>query len=555
MHSLRLICALAIALGALGNEPESTEEAIRRAADLARAGQVAEALALLNSWQIKDHLPAAYFALKGTLEARSTQFQAAEKDLSTALVGREDTPDVLYTLGLVCLQLNHAAQARDALLRAANLRPAKAEGWLALGEAYAKLDERSPAVASIDKAMTLGSTSAAICFGAGTAYEDVGDFGRAAHAFERIPDLDSRHDALKTRCLRDLLHAELPAEASQLAAKWREEQKLVAGQHLEIGILFAEARIYDDAAAEFQAALRMKPAMTEAKYNLALAYLFEQKYDLSAALAKEIETGNGTGQGHEILGLIKEEQGDPICARGEFEESVRANPHSANALFQLGRVELQLGELADAKRAFSASRSACSDACAAPLIGMATAFKLESRFDEAIQTMENAIRENPSDAVNYLYLGDIEIRANQFPNAEKTLLAAIRLDPQSAIARYMYAYALLKESPDDAPRAAIDSLESSIRLDPSSGLARLRLGAILAQRGDYARAETLLADAVRLEPGLKQAHFQYATVLRKLGHPELATKEIAQFQSLTAQHSEEDLEMMKELRRLPPITP
>ena len=508
---------------------------------------------MLDGLQTREDLPATYFGLKGTIEAKSAQFEAAEKDLSTALGHHLESPDVFYTLGLVRLQLNDPAEARDVLLRSVKLLPTRAEGWLALGQAYTSLNQRSSAIASIDKAMELGSSSGAVCFGAAAAYESAGEFAKAGHALERIAESNSAQGAaVRTRCLRDLIRGDLPAQASQLALKWRNQQETTAAQHLEFGIAFAENRLYDDATAEFQQSLQLQPSMSEAKYNLALAYLFEQKYDLCAALAKQLAAGSNPGQGHEILGLIKEEQGDPIAARAELQEAVRANPNSANALFQLGRVELQLGDLARAKHDFSASAGACSKACAAPLLGMASTYKLAGDFDQAIQTMNVAIQKNPADAVNYLYLGDIEIRANQLPNAEKTLRTAIRLDPQSALAHYMYAYALLKKSSGDAPQAAIDSLECSIRLDPNGGLARFRLGTILLKRGDYRRAEALLADAVRLEPGLKQAHFEYATVLKKLGRSDLAAKEFGQFAALTSQGHEEDAHMMMELRRLTP---
>jgi tetratricopeptide (TPR) repeat protein len=521
---------------------------------LANSGQTAGALAVLNGLQGETGLPAAYFGLRGTLEARSGQFQAAEADLSIALTRGPQSPEVLYTLGLVHLQLHHPAAARDALLRSVQLLPNRPEAWLALGQAYAKHGERQRSISAFNKALALASDSAAISFGVGTAYEESGEFAKAAHAFEHVSELDPKHGAIRARCVRDLVLAGLLTESSQLASKWRGEQTTTAAQHLEIGIVFAEARLYNNAIAEFQTALHMEPAMAEAKYNLALAYLFDQKYEPSAELAKGLAAGVNAGEGHEILGLIKEERGDPIGARTEFEAAVNSDPQSADALFQLGRADLQLGKLADAKRYFLSSSTACSERCTAPLIGLATAYKLESHFDEAVQTVNSAIRKKPSDAVNYLYLGDIEIRANRLSDAERTLVTAIRLDPQSALARYMYAFALLKQNPGKAPQAAVDSLESSIRLDPNSGLACLRLGTILARRGDYARAEGLLADAVRLEPELKEAHLQYANVLKKLGRSELATKEIIQFQALTTQRYEEDLQMMQELRRLAPIT-
>lgn len=555
MRSFNYIFAFAIVVGAHGASSADVEASIRQAVELARSGQTTEALTLLNNLQPEAGFPAAYFGVKGTLEARSGQFRAAQRDLSSALSGGLRSPDVLYTLGLVDLQLKRPSDARELLEQAVQKLPVRPEFWLALGQAYAQLDQQPQAITSFDKAYVLGSHSAAICFAAAVGYEGSFEFSKAAHALQRAAELDPNNGKLRTRCIRDLIHGGVATQAGELASKWRSDSVVTGQQHLEIGIVLAEARLYVDAAAEFQCVLRSEPSMVEAKYNLALVYFFEKNYQDSAGLALQLTESDTGGQGHEILGLIKEEQGDPIGARADFSEAARRDPHSADALFQLGRADLQLGKLTDAKREFSASRAACSTLCTAPLIGLATAYKLEGQYSEASDTVEEAIAQSPLDAVNYLYLGDIQIRANRLPDAEQSLLKAVQLDPQSSLAHYMYAYALIKQHPDEAPQAAIDSLKAAIRLDPESGLAYFRLGTILARRGDYMRAEALLAKAVHLEPALKEAHFQYATVLRKVGRPDLAENEIREFQALNTQRMEEDAEMMQELRHLAPSTP
>jgi Flp pilus assembly protein TadD len=114
----------------------------------------------------------------------------------------------------------------------------------------------------------------------------------------------------------------------------------------------------------------------------------------------------------------------------------------------------------------------------------------------------------------------------------------------------MYAYSLLKRSPDSVPPEAVSSLEAAIRLDPANGLAYFRLGTIYVRRGDYKRAETLLRTAVRLDPELKEAQFQYATTLQKLGQSELARVHFEQFRALNGKRAAEDGLMMEELRRV-----
>jgi tetratricopeptide (TPR) repeat protein len=528
------------------------DETIQRAVELAGAGHMKEALSALDQLQGEENLPAKYFGLRGTLEARSSQFQKAKKDLSDALDRDPNLPDVLYTLGLVRLELNDSVHARDALLKRVQMPPERPEPWLALSRAYSKLKDRAQALESLEEASKLGGKSPAVYFGVAAAYEDLGEFAAAAHSFQRLVTIDPSHDTLKVRCLRDLIKGHLPDEASRLAKGWRTERSMGASQHLELGILFAEARLYVDAVDEFQYALGLQPSMNEARYNLALAYFFTRQYRLSSSLAKELIDANCTSQGHEVLGLIQEEESNPISARAEFKQAIRADPHSASALFQLGLSDLQLGNLEAARHDFAESLAACRGVCTSPLIGSATVYKLEAHYDDAARLLHQAIDKDPYDATNYLYLGDVQIRANSYEAASKSFATAVRLDPQSSLAYYMYAYAILKQNPTDAPQAAVDSLEQSIRLDQNNGLARMRLGTILMKRGELPRAEQLLAEAVKLEPELRQAHLQYATVLRKQGQDDLAAKELRQYEALNNKRNEEEEQMMQSLRHLSP---
>jgi len=72
------------------------------------------------------------------------------------------------------------------------------------------------------------------------------------------------------------------------------------------------------------------------------------------------------------------------------------------------------------------------------------------------------------------------------------------------------------------------------------------------KRGELSRAEQLLADAVKLEPELRQAHLQYAMVLRKQGQNELAAKELREYEALSDKRNEEEEQMMQSLRQLSP---
>lgn len=545
-------CLLLLVLPLLRGAASDTATVIREAVALANLGKAAEALQLLNTVSETENLPTAYFRLKGSLEAQNFQFESAERDLSAVLMRDGNLPDVLYTLGLVRLQRKNAAGALEVLRRSAQLSPNRAETWLALGETYGNLEQPLQVDNAVTKALSLQSESAVICFGAGMVYWQEGQFVKAAPLFRRAATLAPLHRTAKAMCIRSLIRGGQEKQALELVRDWRNRVDTNPAQHLEIGIALADAHLLSDAVDEFKTALTDNPSLFAAKYNLALAYLLKKEYDRSTTLAQQLVMDHQGELGENLLGLIKEDQGDLVAARLAFQKSVEMNPASIEALFYLGRTDIQLVRFDDAEHEFRQAAAACHYRCAAPFIGLATVYKLQGQFDQAVAVIQQVIEQRRSDPTGFLYLGDILIRAQRYSEAADALDMAAKLDPSSSLAQYMYAYSLLKRSPESAPAAAVSSLEAAIRLDPGNGLAYFRLGAIYARRGNYKRAETLLRTAVRLDPELKEAQFQYATTLQKLGQSELAKVHFEQFRALNGQRTAEDGRMMEELRRVSP---
>jgi tetratricopeptide (TPR) repeat protein len=495
--------------------------------------------------------PTEYFILRGRLETQLHRYNRAESDFQAGLKRNPNQPNVLYALGLVRLQLGKYTGARDALRQSIQLVSTNPQSWLALAEAYAGLNEKAQVNKSLQRAMELGGNSAAISFGVGTVYQKVGELADAAHSFRRAADLDPANKTASARCVRALIDGGNLDEARATAQEWRTAHSASIAQNVEIGTVFGEAQLYPEAIVQFRAVLDATPSLIAVKYNLALAYLFNGDLALSSNLAQELATSDPQGDSQNLLGLIKEEQGDFAGARAAFDASLQIHSDSAGTYFDLGRVDLELSHFDDAMRDFAATARLCSR-CTEALIGTANVYKLEGKFDEAIATINDVIRRHPDDEIGYLYLGDILIRARKYHEASQALKKAVAVNASSSLAHYMYAYSLLKENPDAAPPEAVSSLQAAIRLGPKSGLAYLRLGTIYLKRGDYAQARTLLKTAVTLEPNIKDAHFQLATALKKSGEPELAQKEFDRFRALADQQIQEDTRMTTELRHISP---
>ncbi len=349
--------------------------------------------------------------------------------------------------------------------------------------------------------------------------------------------------------IRSLLQSSQSRQASEFAARWRKEAVGSAALHVEIGIAFAEARVYADAIEEFRAALKQAPAQDDVMYNLALAYYYHQEFAEAERCSRQMLASKEAAAPRHLLGLVLERTGRQQEAKAEFAHFARLAPASADPYVHLGRIALEEKGYAEARRAFSEARARCNGTeCVEALIGLGAAYKLEGAHEQATNAFREAIERAPKHAAGYLYLGDALIRARRYHDAATPLRKAVELDPSSSLGHYMLAYALMEAGL--ASDEAAFHLQEAIRLDPSNGLAYYRLGLLLGKAGDPRQAVPLLTKATALEPKLKEAHYQLGIALQKLGKHALAREEFAAYRRLSESAVQESSRIMMEMERL-----
>ena len=108
------------------------------------------------------------------------------------------------------------------------------------------------------------------------------------------------------------------------------------------GISFLEQFDYDKAADSFRAALKIDPALTLARINLALALFYANNPDdslkeVSAAVAQLPDSP----QAHYLLGLLARSQNRPDDAVAEFKRVLGRDPDDVGAKVNLAQVYVQ----------------------------------------------------------------------------------------------------------------------------------------------------------------------------------------------------------------------
>jgi tetratricopeptide (TPR) repeat protein len=143
-------------------------------------------------------------------------------------------------------------------------------------------------------------------------------------------------------------------------AKFTEAAALLpncADCYYNIGFAHSQKQQYAEAEAAFKKAIELKPNSAEAYNGLATIYNAQRKFEeAAAASAKAAEfSGGAAGGGAEALynqGVILWNGGKYAEAKAQFESAIKADPNMADAHYQLGMANLNLGQLPAAIAAF-----------------------------------------------------------------------------------------------------------------------------------------------------------------------------------------------------------
>lgn len=124
-------------------------------------------------------------------------------------------------------------------------------------------------------------------------------------------------------------------------------------EHFAKGNEFTQAREYDKAIAEFEAALKRDPKNVSAMSNLGVVYYHLGRLDEAIAqYQKAIELAPEDADIRSNLAAAYVQKGELDSALEQYQAAVNANPQLAEAHFGLGVVYQQMGKTAEAIQAF-----------------------------------------------------------------------------------------------------------------------------------------------------------------------------------------------------------
>lgn len=249
-----------------------------------------------------------------------------------------------------------------------------------------------------------------------------------------------------------------------------------------------------------------QPANTSYQYWLARLDYDDGHYGAAIARLEDVVTRDKTFvRAFDNLGLCHEAQNQPDKALPRYREAVRLNrlaeTKSPWPPLNLGILLHHLGQLDEAESLLKESmsyRGRDGDAAAQPdrdaaraSYELGTLLERKRRFNEAVGTLANAVKADPTYPEPHYALSRIYRRANKPEQADESLATFQRLRAASYVKR---ARAYQERAADDPAAAgkALDTWRELLAVDPTNLDALYQSAFLQALRGHFAESRALI---------------------------------------------------------------
>lgn len=205
-----------------------------------------------------------------------------------------------------------------------------------------------------------------------------------------------------------------------------------ADKHVIFGRDYMRAENYDRAVKNFRQALEYDPQMAAAHYYIGQALLEQGQTEAALAeLEKAIEIDPAYISAYHTIGTAYLEQGDTLQAKNFFDQLVQSEPNDCQVQIAYGYVMAnQIGEVEKGIDAFEKAQNLCPDD---PQAYQYYAFALPNeRRDEKISAIKTYLDLSGGEATDpelLEYLFGLYVAGEQFEEAKQTIDQAIAADP------------------------------------------------------------------------------------------------------------------------------
>ena len=249
----------------------------------------------------------------------------------------------------------------------------------------------------------------------------------------------------------------------------------------------------DAALQTLKKALEIKPDLIDAQKGIITLNMDAKRYSEALAMAKSVQKQRPK----EPVGYVFE--GDINAAQKNWD--------AAGMAYRSGLKEAPSAELA---------------------IKLHSSFLTTNKMPDADKFAATWIKDNPNDFGFHFYLGDYAIARKDYPSAEKSYNAVIKLQPTNAAAFNNLAWVSGRLNRPNA----IELAEKALQMAPQQAAFMDTLAVLLSDKGDYAKALEWQNKAMVAQPQNTLFKMNLAKIHIKGGKKDLAKKELDELAKL-----------------------
>jgi serine/threonine-protein kinase len=326
-----------------------------------------------------------------------------------------------------------------------------------------------------------------------------GNIDRAIAQFQRAIRQDPNH-ALAHAALAEAFYRKFQSnknpqwmrEAQQSSTVAIELDNQLAALYVTRGMIYHGTGQYQQAAGDFQRALRLNPFSVAAHRGLAEAY--------------------------EAMGRVQE-------AEATFRQAIEMHPKDWAGYQVLGGFYVRRAAYQKAEECYRRVTELTPDNCWG-FYNLGAAYYYQGRYDEAIAMFEHSLKLRPV-AAAYSNLAAVYYLTGRYEEAARTYRKAVDVQPANRAAWGNLGDAYLRlpgqdEKAKEAYRQAIRLAETELSVNPNSAEVRASLGLYCARLSDQPRALAEIAQARKLEPANTRVLFRCALAYELVGRRALA---------------------------------
>jgi tetratricopeptide (TPR) repeat protein len=255
-----------------------------------------------------------------------------------------------------------------------------------------------------------------------------------------------------------------------------------------LGVALVALGRFDEAIAQYHAALTQAPDDPVLRLDLALAWYKQAEFGKAAA---------------------------------ELETLRRRQPDHGQSLYLLADCYLRLGRNGDVVKLLEPAYEADPDDRAVDY-ALGTALIRDGQTQKGERVIDHILKDGNTAEANLL-MGAAELAAGDSKSAATAIHQALDRDPKLAGGWSLYGRALVEGGDNEGAKAAFTR---AIQADPSNFEVNFHFGRLLRLSGHNAEAAPYLQRALRLRPDSLSARFQVGALNLALGHLDEAQKDL-----------------------------